>query len=213
MAIRMAIACGAPGPMGTAWRRTRSGELTTSTSGSSSRTSSAFQVPCSSMVSPACSSTFSLASLVRDFAAILPPLQGKNDQVAACSDHAWKHGLPDQARTRRDHDLRKAGSTVEQRLPRREACILAKREMHVRPRALRPRPLGHATTGGRLPRRAVATALPSGRPGWRRVAGRERSKNRGGRCCADVGRARRERASGKYRSSGHTARQVSSHAG
>ena len=55
MASRTTIACLAPGPIGTAWRRTSSGESTTRTSGSASRSSSACHVPCSSRELPAAS--------------------------------------------------------------------------------------------------------------------------------------------------------------
>ena len=50
-----AMACFAPAPMGTAWRRISSGESTTSTLGSPRCSSSAFHVPWSSSVSPAAS--------------------------------------------------------------------------------------------------------------------------------------------------------------
>ena len=46
-----------PGPSGTAWRRTVSGESTASTSGLEDSRSSARQVPCSRRWSPGCSST------------------------------------------------------------------------------------------------------------------------------------------------------------
>ncbi len=57
MPMRMMIACVAPGPSGTACRRTRSGESTTTTSGSLRWVSSAFHVPWSSRLSPAWSVT------------------------------------------------------------------------------------------------------------------------------------------------------------
>ena len=108
MATRTPIACLAPGPIGTAWRRTSSGELTTRTSGWSRRSSSAFQVPCSSSVSPA-ASTVSLGTQVLAVA-----LHGQDDEIAARGDHAREYGLPDKARARRDHDLGEAGAAVEQ---------------------------------------------------------------------------------------------------
>ena len=52
MPIRIATALRAPAPSGAAWRRTKSGALTSRTSGVPRRWSSAFQVPFSSSVSP-----------------------------------------------------------------------------------------------------------------------------------------------------------------
>ena len=73
IATRMTIACRAPGPSGTAWRRTSSGELTTSTSGSARWMSSAFQVPCRSRVSPAWRTTLPFSCAPATGAICSPP--------------------------------------------------------------------------------------------------------------------------------------------
>ena len=93
IAASTASACLAPGPMGIACRRTSSGESTTSTSGPTSRSSSAFQVPCSSSVSPARSSI----SLGPSGSPLRCTRQ--DDEVAARGDHAREYGLPDHSRT------------------------------------------------------------------------------------------------------------------
>ena len=159
MATRIATAWRAPGPIGTAWRRTSSGELTTSTSGSSSRRSSAFQVPCSSMVSPACS-TMPPASRRWPTAISAPPrCTARMIRSPLSVTMPGKTVSPDQARARRDHHFGEAGAAVEQRLlalPRRGSssrkarCICRRRR---RP----PPPHRRAAAGGR-PRRWPAGA-------------------------------------------------------
>ena len=110
MARSTAMACFAPAPMGTACRRTSSGESTTRTSGSSRCSSSAFQVPWSSSVSPT-ASTVSFgpwssprrctARMMRSPLSVTIP---------------GNTGLPDQAGSGRDDDLGQTGRAVEQRV-------------------------------------------------------------------------------------------------
>ena len=110
MASSTAMACFAPAPMGTACRRTSSGESTTSTSGSSRCSSSAFQVPWSSSVSPA-ASTVSFGPVV-----LTSALHGQDDEIAARGDHPGEHRLADHAGPGRDDDLGQTGRAVEQRV-------------------------------------------------------------------------------------------------
>ena len=193
MATRMTIACRAPGPIGTAWRRTSSGELTTSTSGSSRCTSSAFQVPWSSRLSPAWSTTPPVPSASLCRRDLVPPrCTARMIRSPLSRHHAGEDGLPDQARARRDHHLGEAGTAIEQRvLAAAAGLLLAEREMHL-----------HGEFGGRL--RVAAqqevVALCDARAPQRRAGvlvldgdqlqgpGRPTGRCRSG-ACADIGRA------------------------
>ena len=98
----------APGPIGSAWRRTRSGELTTQDLGRGEVVVERLPGPCSSRMSPAAS------ALARRRGPAPLALDGEDDEVAARRDHAGEQPLADQRRARRDHDLGEAGGAVEE---------------------------------------------------------------------------------------------------
>ena len=128
--------------MGTAWRRTSSGEFTTSTSGSPRWTieglpGSLEQHGVAGAQGDAAATGFRVAGACLASG----PLHRENDEVAAVGDHAREDGLTDETRAWRDHHLGQAGATVEQgvlAVVRRR--VLAKREMHCAWRAWRPLP-------------------------------------------------------------------------
>ena len=104
MATSTAIACLAPGPIGTAWRRTSSGESTTSTSGSAEPLVEGLPGPLQQQRIAG-----GQHGLVRALILVVA-LHGQDHEVAAGRDHAREHGLADQGRARRDHDLGEARS-------------------------------------------------------------------------------------------------------
>ena len=113
MPARTTSARFAPGPSGTACRRTSAGWSTTSTSGSSRCCSSAPQ-PLESSVSPT-------ASAVSPGEVLSLALDGEHDEIAALRDHPGEHGLADQRRARRDDDLRDPRAAADRARP--ASCV------------------------------------------------------------------------------------------
>ena len=99
----------APGPSGTACRRTSAGWSTTSTSGSSRWYSSAPQVPCRSR--RVADDELRLAGQVLALA-----LDREHDEVAALRHHPGEDGLADQRRARRDDHLRDPRLPADERV-------------------------------------------------------------------------------------------------
>ena len=105
-----AMACFAPAPMGTACRRTSSGESTT-------RTFGVVEVLVERLPGPleqhrvADGQHGLLRTLV-----LAPALHGQDDEIAALGDHPRKHRLADQAGSGRDDHLGQSGRPVEQRV-------------------------------------------------------------------------------------------------